>query len=345
MAIQHQVQHQSQPQTHNLVHQQLQQHQQQVENKSNEQQLLQQHQITFLTNNQLQVHQHQQTQQSPQQVLKKSGQPQQNSEIIRQLNLNSHQLTTLDPPRIELGQQRIQTQPQQQQRQTHSGQQQQQRNKRNGDGNDQKHKCKYCDKSFATKWYLDQHEKIHTGEAETCDICNKTFVTRWHLGKHKRVHENENAKKKNKRLILEQEQRERLASKNLQKTSVDSLHTSEITSYPSDITIQQHHQVGGIQQQQQIKSVLVNNIDEVQHHIQVHGDQPAGENTSNQVNNNQASSNYSHSQYFVTPKSQEQSIDGTETSCHGRNRKSSQDQHSTIDKSQLSNPITPYNMS
>ena len=50
------------------------------------------------------------------------------------------------------------------------------------------HSCKYCDKRFATKWYLDQHEKIHTGEADMCKECGKYFVTRWHLDKHMRVH-------------------------------------------------------------------------------------------------------------------------------------------------------------
>lgn len=50
------------------------------------------------------------------------------------------------------------------------------------------HSCKYCDKHFATKWYLDQHEKIHTGEADMCKECGKYFVTRWHLEKHMRVH-------------------------------------------------------------------------------------------------------------------------------------------------------------
>lgn len=58
------------------------------------------------------------------------------------------------------------------------------------------HGCKYCNKHFATKWYLDQHEKIHTGQAVTCNVCNKSFVTRWHLEKHLRVHMTGNKKTK-----------------------------------------------------------------------------------------------------------------------------------------------------
>ena len=55
-------------------------------------------------------------------------------------------------------------------------------------GIERPHSCKFCEKHFASKWYLDQHEKIHTGEADMCKVCGKFFVTRWHLDKHMRVH-------------------------------------------------------------------------------------------------------------------------------------------------------------
>ncbi|XP_076825513.1 uncharacterized protein LOC143471060 isoform X2 [Clavelina lepadiformis] len=65
---------------------------------------------------------------------------------------------------------------------------------------DRQHACKYCEKHFATKWYVEQHEKIHTGEADMCKQCGKYFVTRWHLDKHMRVHMSggPNAKKQKK---------------------------------------------------------------------------------------------------------------------------------------------------
>uniref|UniRef100_H2Y2I7 C2H2-type domain-containing protein n=2 Tax=Ciona intestinalis TaxID=7719 RepID=H2Y2I7_CIOIN len=108
-----------------------------------------------------------------------------------QHQINIQHLNLQQQPRIQQQQQqqhlRQQLQPAQQQQQQQQHHQQQEPTQA-GQHTDRPHGCKYCEKHFATKWYLDQHEKIHTGEADMCKQCGKYFVTRWHLDKHMRVH-------------------------------------------------------------------------------------------------------------------------------------------------------------
>lgn len=52
--------------------------------------------------------------------------------------------------------------------------------------------CKICNKKFAYKHVLQNHEKIHTGEKSySCAICNKPFRRDHHLKVHMRLHSGE----------------------------------------------------------------------------------------------------------------------------------------------------------
>ena len=52
-----------------------------------------------------------------------------------------------------------------------------------------KHKCQFCDKSFACGYSLTRHVRIHTGEqCYPCDVCNKVFTTRSSKIRHDRTH-------------------------------------------------------------------------------------------------------------------------------------------------------------
>nr|XP_002121746.1 putative mediator of RNA polymerase II transcription subunit 12 [Ciona intestinalis] len=152
-----------------------------------------------------------------------------------QHQINIQHLNLQQQPRIQQQQQqqhlRQQLQPAQQQQQQQQHHQQQEPTQA-GQHTDRPHGCKYCEKHFATKWYLDQHEKIHTGEADMCKQCGKYFVTRWHLDKHMRVHMSGGS----------------TSSKRLKKEAQSTTTTAMTTD--SDNTLVQH--VPAIEFQQQI---------------------------------------------------------------------------------------------
>ncbi|CAN7993053.1 unnamed protein product [Ixodes pacificus] len=50
-------------------------------------------------------------------------------------------------------------------------------------------KCSLCEKSYAWKFSLLCHEKVHKGERlYTCDICGKAFVLQSGLSQHRKSH-------------------------------------------------------------------------------------------------------------------------------------------------------------
>ena len=57
---------------------------------------------------------------------------------------------------------------------------------------EQKHKCKYCDKSFSTQSRLTSHECVQPEKKTSkCKVCDKTFSRRYDLVRHGRVHSGE----------------------------------------------------------------------------------------------------------------------------------------------------------
>ncbi|XP_078736074.1 uncharacterized protein LOC144949959 [Lampetra fluviatilis] len=54
------------------------------------------------------------------------------------------------------------------------------------------HVCPECGKGFATRFTLKKHSRIHTGDwPHACDECGKGFATRFDLAKHSRTHTGE----------------------------------------------------------------------------------------------------------------------------------------------------------
>nr|CAD7196092.1 unnamed protein product [Timema douglasi] len=53
----------------------------------------------------------------------------------------------------------------------------------------ERYQCTLCKKSYASKWYLKEHLKIHTGEKNFgCSICDKRFRNNYMLNAHIRLH-------------------------------------------------------------------------------------------------------------------------------------------------------------
>lgn len=53
----------------------------------------------------------------------------------------------------------------------------------------EKFACCVCSKEFSSKYFLDRHTVIHTGEKNySCDICTKKFNQKSSLESHKRTH-------------------------------------------------------------------------------------------------------------------------------------------------------------
>nr|CAD7572637.1 unnamed protein product [Timema californicum] len=53
----------------------------------------------------------------------------------------------------------------------------------------ERYQCTLCKKSYASKWYLKEHLKIHTGEKNFgCGICDKRFRNNYMLNAHIRLH-------------------------------------------------------------------------------------------------------------------------------------------------------------
>ena len=49
--------------------------------------------------------------------------------------------------------------------------------------------CDVCNKSFKTKYFLNVHKRIQSGENPyKCDACNKSFNQKSHLTQHTLVH-------------------------------------------------------------------------------------------------------------------------------------------------------------
>ncbi|KAJ0066234.1 hypothetical protein NL108_004131 [Boleophthalmus pectinirostris] len=54
---------------------------------------------------------------------------------------------------------------------------------------DKKHQCSMCQKRFGTKWQLQKHIIIHTGEKPfSCSTCDKTFNQKAYLDQHEKIH-------------------------------------------------------------------------------------------------------------------------------------------------------------
>nr|CAD7397417.1 unnamed protein product [Timema cristinae] len=53
----------------------------------------------------------------------------------------------------------------------------------------ERYQCTLCKKSYASKWYLKEHLKIHTGEKNfCCSMCDKRFRNNYMLNAHIRLH-------------------------------------------------------------------------------------------------------------------------------------------------------------
>ena len=48
----------------------------------------------------------------------------------------------------------------------------------------QLYKCQLCNKKFKSKWNLDQHKPVHTGEKKHVCVCGKGFTQKASLYKH-----------------------------------------------------------------------------------------------------------------------------------------------------------------
>ena len=234
----------------------------------------------------------------------------------------------------------------------------------NSNGTEVKNGCKYCEKAFATKWYLDQHEKIHTGEADSCDECGKQFVTRWHLDKHKRVHSQNNegsSRSSSKKSKKESNNSASSASRLPPPDNGSLVRQSTVSPFSPQISLQ-HTTVNTLSQHQpSLKQVLVPGIDPQQHALTVHGhvqQRQAASPAPSSASNRSVSVPYSasHAQYFVSslavnsskPQVSAVNIDSSSINVSEENSRvrkaSTHDQHSTIDKSQLTNPITPFSL-
>ncbi|XP_055019966.1 zinc finger protein 271-like isoform X3 [Boleophthalmus pectinirostris] len=55
---------------------------------------------------------------------------------------------------------------------------------------DKKHQCSVCQKRFGTKWNLQRHTGIHTGEKPfSCSTCKRSFTTKVILAQHVKMHQ------------------------------------------------------------------------------------------------------------------------------------------------------------